>query len=56
MDVEGLNDGVGSSGVARDRLKTFFEHIERLEEQKAALIADVSEILPKQKAKDLTKK
>ena len=31
-------------GVAGDRLKSFIERIERLEEEKAALAADVREI------------
>lgn len=56
MDIEGLNDGVGSSGVARDRLKTFFERIERLEEQKAALTADVSEIFAEAKGEGFDNK
>lgn len=31
-------------GIAADRLKSFIERIERLEEEKAALTADVREI------------
>ncbi|MGZ0246729.1 MAG: GapR family DNA-binding domain-containing protein, partial [Alphaproteobacteria bacterium] len=30
--------------VAQDRLKSFIERIERLEEEKAALLADIKEI------------
>lgn len=32
------------SGIASDRLQSFVERIERLEEEKAALLADVREI------------
>ena len=49
MDVEGLNDGVGSSGVARDRLKSFIERIERLEEEKKAITDDMKEIFAEAK-------
>jgi len=31
-------------GIAADRLRTFIERIERLEEEKAALAADIREI------------
>ncbi len=31
-------------GVARDRLKSFVERIERLEEEKMALVADIREV------------
>lgn len=31
-------------GVAKDRLKSFVERIERLEEEKLALIADIREV------------
>ena len=31
-------------GVAADRLRTFVERIERLEEEKAALVADIREV------------
>ena len=31
-------------GVARDRLKSFVERIERLEEEKLALVADIREV------------
>lgn len=49
MDIEGLNDGVGSSGVARDRLKTFIERVERLEEEKKAITDDLKEIFAEAK-------
>ncbi len=31
-------------GVAKDRLKSFIERIERLEEEKLALVADIREV------------
>ena len=31
-------------GVAKDRLKSIVEHIERLEEEKLALVADIREV------------
>lgn len=34
----------GNSGFAADVLKSFIERIERLEEEKAALVADISEV------------
>ena len=37
-----MSDDVG--GVAADRLRSFVERIERLEEEKAALAADVKEV------------
>lgn len=49
MDIEDLNDGVGSSGVARDRLKTFIERVERLEEEKKAITDDMKEIFAEAK-------
>ena len=33
-----------SSGIAADRLRSFIERIERLEEEKAALAADIREV------------
>ena len=38
------------NGVAADRLRAFIERIERLEEEKAALTADVREIYAEAKA------
>jgi len=43
-NTEGLNDGTGGSGVARDRLKSFIERVERLAEEKQAIMADMKEI------------
>lgn len=49
MDVEGLNDAVGSSGVARDRLRGFIERIERLDEEKKAITDDTKEVFAEAK-------
>lgn len=49
MDIESLNDGVGSSGVAKDRLKSFIERVERLEEEKKAISDDMKEIFAEAK-------
>lgn len=38
------------NGVAADRLRSFIERIERLEEEKAALTADVREIYAEAKS------
>ena len=38
------------NGVAADRLRAFIERIERLEEEKAALTADVREVYAEAKA------
>jgi uncharacterized protein (UPF0335 family) len=35
---------VAKSGFAKDRLKSFIERVERLEEEKAALSADIREV------------
>jgi uncharacterized protein (UPF0335 family) len=41
-----LHDDTGSSGetVAKDQLRAFIERIERMEEEKAAIAADIKEI------------
>jgi uncharacterized protein (UPF0335 family) len=36
--------GPGHNGIAGDRLRTFVERIERLEEEKAALTVDIREV------------
>lgn len=38
------------NGIAADRLRAFIERIERLEEEKAALTADVREVYAEAKA------
>lgn len=35
---------VGASTIAQDQLNAFIQRIERLEEEKAAIVADISEI------------
>jgi uncharacterized protein (UPF0335 family) len=40
----GENSMTEGSDVAQDRLKSFIERIERLEEEKAALLADIKEV------------
>jgi uncharacterized protein (UPF0335 family) len=41
-----LHDDTGTSGesVAKDQLRAFIERIERMEEEKAAIAADIKEI------------
>lgn len=39
-----MPDGQGSGTIARDRLRAFVERIERLEEEKATLAADIKEV------------
>ena len=34
----------GGSGVAADRLRAFIERVERLEEDKAAIMTDIREV------------
>lgn len=43
-----MSDDAG--GIAADRLKSFIERIERLEEEKAALAADIREVYSEAKA------
>lgn len=44
MAHEGKAAAEGSAGFAQGKLRSFIERIERLEEEKAALAADVREI------------
>jgi uncharacterized protein (UPF0335 family) len=39
-----MPDGTGAGTIARDRLRAFIERIERLEEEKATLAADIKEV------------
>lgn len=39
-----MADGTNYGGVAADRLRSFIERIERLEEEKAALASDVRDV------------
>jgi uncharacterized protein (UPF0335 family) len=38
------NIASGSGGVAADRLRSFIERVERLEEDKAAIMTDIKEV------------
>jgi uncharacterized protein (UPF0335 family) len=40
----------GSGGVAQDQLRSFVQRIERLEEEKAALTADIREVYGESKS------
>ncbi|NRA89197.1 MAG: DUF2312 domain-containing protein [Rhizobiales bacterium] len=56
MDIEGLNDGVGGSGVARDRLKSFIERIERLDAEAKAISDDKKEVFAEAKGEGFDNK
>ncbi len=46
-----MNSKIGSnSSVASDQLRTFIERIERLEEEKTALLADIREVYAEAKS------
>ena len=42
--AEGARKPAGAGGIAGERLKSFIERIERLEEEKAALSGDIREV------------
>jgi uncharacterized protein (UPF0335 family) len=42
---------MAKSGFAKDQLKSFINRIERLEEERAALSADIREVYSKPKAR-----
>ena len=48
-DIEGLNDAVTASGVAKDRLRSFIERVERLDEEKKAISEDMKEVFAEAK-------
>lgn len=48
-NIEELNDEASSTGVARDRLKNFIERIERLDEEKQAIMDDRTEVFAEAK-------
>ena len=54
MPSRNLNHGVtimaDAGGIAADRLKSFIERIERLEEEKAAIAGDVKEVYSEAKS------
>jgi len=43
-DDAGIGHNSALGGIAGDRLRSFIERIERLEEEKAALLADIKEV------------
>jgi uncharacterized protein (UPF0335 family) len=47
---EAPGEGHNSSGVAADHLRSFVERVERLEEEKATLAADIREVYAEAKA------
>lgn len=49
-DVTGSGRPADIGGVAVDRLRSFVERIERLEEEKAALAADIREVYSEAKS------
>jgi len=44
MSDIGHNSGANVGGIAADHLRSFVERIERLEEEKAALAADIKDV------------
>ena len=46
----------GSGGIAQERLRTFVERIERLEEEKQAIAADIKEVYSEAKGAGLDTK
>lgn len=51
-----LEHDAGTNGVARDQLRAFIERIERMEEEKAAIAADIKEIYAEAKGVGLDTK
>jgi uncharacterized protein (UPF0335 family) len=49
-DTPAIDGGGNAQGVAADRLKSFIERIERLEEEKAAIAGDVKEVYSEAKS------
>ena len=45
-----MTDAPDSGGIAADRLRSFVQRIERLEEEKAALTADIRDVYAEAKA------
>ena len=39
-----MTEGTGHNSVAADKLRSFCERVERLEEEKGALVADIREV------------
>ncbi|GAB4523361.1 MAG: DUF2312 domain-containing protein [Parvularculaceae bacterium] len=51
-----MADGSNHGGVAADRLRSFIERIERLEEEKAALAGDIREVYAEAKGEGFDSK
>jgi uncharacterized protein (UPF0335 family) len=49
-DNPAIDGGGNAGGVAADRLKSFIDRIERLEEEKAAIAGDVKEVYSEAKS------
>ena len=49
-DAETVSRQSDAGGIAADRLRSFIERVERLEEEKAALTADIREVYAEAKA------
>ena len=47
--AEGARKPAGAGGIAGERLKSFIERIERLEEDKAAIAGDIKEVMAEAK-------
>lgn len=49
-DNPGIEGGGNAQGVAADRLRSFIERIERLEEEKAGIAGDIKEVYSEAKS------
>ncbi len=49
IEIPGTETGVDVGGIAAAKLKSYVERIERLEEEKAALAADIREVFAEAK-------
>jgi uncharacterized protein (UPF0335 family) len=49
-DTPEIDGGGNASGIAADRLRSFIERIERLEEEKAVIAGDVKEVYSEAKS------
>jgi uncharacterized protein (UPF0335 family) len=49
-DTPEINGGGNASGIAADRLRSFIERIERLEEEKAVIAGDIKEVYSEAKS------
>ncbi|RZO68842.1 MAG: DUF2312 domain-containing protein [Parvularculaceae bacterium] len=44
IDTDVSHEAVGTGGVAAERLRSFIERVERLEEEKQAIMGDMKEV------------